>query len=167
MSAQKPIKAFKHKHATRAAIPSQEEAGAEAASPKVAKGPTTASYPKNPVVHRGQDPELFWLGKYSDQGTVDSAQSEPTPANRPLITAREAALRVDIRSLYRHEHIQPEMLLPSLMRVVQTDAEQGDLFGSGDFFSQAFGKTDELTKPGEYYYKHKEWTNRLIQTLCS
>lgn len=144
MSAQKPIKAFKHKHATRAAIPSHEEAGAEAASPKVAKGPTTAAYPKNPVVHRGQDPELFWLNKY---GADDLADKLP----------------VDIRSLYRHEHIQPEMLLPSLMRVVQTDADQGDLFGSGDFFSQAFGKTDELTKPGEYYYKHREWTNRLIQ----
>jgi len=144
MGSQKPIKAFKHKHATRAAIPSHEEAGAEAASPKVAKGPTAASYPKNPVVHRGQDPELFWLNKY---GADDLADKLP----------------VDIRSLYRHEHIQPEMLLPSLMRVVQSDADQGDLFGSGDFFSQAFGKTDELTKPGEYYYKHKEWTNRLIQ----
>jgi len=144
MSAQKPIKAFKHKHATRAAIPSHEEAGAEAASAKVAQGPTSAAYPKNPVVHRGQDPELFWLNKY---GADDLADKLP----------------VDIRSLYRHEHIQPEMLLPSLMRVVQTDADQGDLFGSGDFFSQAFGKTDELTKPGEYYYKHREWTNRLIQ----
>jgi len=144
MSAQKPIKAFKHKHSTRAAIPSHEEAGAEAASPKVATGPKTASYPKNPVVHRGQDPELFWLNKYGATDTEDK-------------------LPVDIRSLYRHEHIQPEMLLPSLMRVVQTDADQGDLFGSSDFFSQAFGKTDELTKPGEYYYKHREWTNRLIQ----
>ncbi len=144
MSAQKPIKAFKHKHASRAAIPSHEEAGAEAASPKVAAGEASATYPKNPVVHRGQDPELFWLNKY---GVDDLADRLP----------------VDIRSLYRHEHIQPEMLLPSLMRVVQTDADQGDLFGSGDFFTQTFGKTDELTKPGEYYYKHKEWTNRLIQ----
>jgi adenine-specific DNA-methyltransferase len=144
MSAQKPIKAFKHKHATRAAIPSHEEAGAEAASPKVAQGPSAASYPKNPVVHRGQDPELFWLNKY---GATDA----------------EDKLPVDIRSLYRHEHIQPEMLLPSLMRVVETDKAQGDLFGSGDFFTQVFGKGDELTKPGEYYYKHKEWTNRLIQ----
>jgi adenine-specific DNA-methyltransferase len=144
MSSQKPIKAFKHKHATRAAIPSHEEAGAEAASAKVSSGPTVASYSKNPVVHRGQDPELFWLNKY---GLDDLADKLP----------------VDIRSLYRHEHIQPEMLLPSLMRVVKTDSDQGDLFGSGDFFSQAFGKTDELTKPGEYYYKHREWTNRLIQ----
>jgi adenine-specific DNA-methyltransferase len=141
---QKPIKAFKHKHATRAAIPSQEEAGAEAASPKVVEGPATASYPKNPVVHRGQDPELFWLGKY---GATDA----------------EDKLPVDIRSLYRHEHIQPEMLLPSLMRVVENDQSQADLFGTGDFFTQVFGKGDELTKPGEYYYKHKEWTNRLIQ----
>lgn len=141
---QKPIKAFKHKHATRAAIPSHEEAGAEAASPMVAEHPPTASFPKNPVTHRGQDPELFWLNKY---GGTDA----------------EDRLAVDIRSLYRHEHIQPEMLLPSLMRVVETDKSQTDLFGSGDFFSQAFGQGDELTKPGDYYYKHKEWTNRLIQ----
>jgi adenine-specific DNA-methyltransferase len=162
-NAPKPVKAFKHKHATRAAIPSHEEAGAEAASPKVAQGPATASYPKNPVVHRGQDPELFWLGKYGDQeGSAAGNPSELTTDNRPL-TPGESALRVDIRSLYRHEHIQPEMLLPSLMRVVQTDADQGDLFGSGDFFTQVFGKGDELTKPGEYYYKHREWTNRLIQ----
>ncbi len=144
MSAQKPIKAFKHKHATRAAIPSHEEAGAEAASAKVASGPASAAYPRNPVVHRGQDPELFWKNKYGEHDSADRTA-------------------VDIRSLYRHEHIQPEMLLPSLMRVVQTDADQGDLFGSGDFFTQAFGKGDELTKPGEYYYQHKEWTNRLIQ----
>ncbi len=38
MSAQKPIKAFKHKHATRAAIPSHEEAGAAAAAGTAAGG---------------------------------------------------------------------------------------------------------------------------------
>ncbi|GAB5560718.1 MAG: hypothetical protein SynsKO_23650 [Synoicihabitans sp.] len=144
MNAQKPIKAFKHKHAERAAIPSHEEAGAEAASKKVSDGATARAYPRNPVVHRGQDPELFWLNKYGETDTEDK-----TP--------------VDIRSLYRHEHIQPEMLLPSLIRVVETDEDQADLFGTGDFFTQAFGEADELTKPGEYYYKHKEWTNRLIQ----
>ncbi|OHE87878.1 MAG: hypothetical protein A3G75_08830 [Verrucomicrobia bacterium RIFCSPLOWO2_12_FULL_64_8] len=152
MSAQKPIKAFRHKHATRAAIPSHEEAGAEAASPKVASGPASATYPKNPVVHRGQDPELFWLNKYS-----------PSEGLAKEGGAVDDRLPVDIRSLYRHEHIQPEMLLPSLMRVVETDKSQADLFGSGDFFTQVFGRTDELTKPGDYYYKHKEWTNRLIQ----
>jgi len=144
MSPKKPIKAFKHKHAERAAIPSHEEAGAETASRKVTEGPATKSYPRNPVVHRGQDPELFWLNKYGSQDTEDTTS-------------------VDIRSLYRHEHIQPEMLLPSLVRVTESDESQGDLFGSGDFFTQTFGDTDELTKPGEYYYKHKEWTNRLIQ----
>lgn len=145
MSAQKPIKAFKHKHATRAAIPSHEEAGAEAASPKVSGGPQRAAIPRNPVVHRGQDPELFWMHKYGEDDTQDRTE-------------------VDIRSLYRHEHIEPEKLIKSLARVVRTDERQGDLFGNdADFFSQTFGAEDELTKAQDYYYKHHGWTNRLIQ----
>ncbi|MGH8021539.1 MAG: site-specific DNA-methyltransferase, partial [Opitutaceae bacterium] len=142
----KPIKAFKHKHATRAAIPSHEEAGAEAASPKVAQGPANASHPKNPVVHRGQDPELFWLNKYGATETED-------------------ILPVDIRSLYRHEHIEPERLVRSLLRVVQTDTAQGDLFGhtAADFFTQTFGTKDELEKASSYYTHRDGWTNRLIQ----
>ena len=87
MSAQKPIKAFKHKHATRAAIPSHEEAGAEAASPKVAQGSTVASYLKNPIVHRGQDPELFSVGTV----VIDASEFAPRGANSPDRADRHAA----------------------------------------------------------------------------
>ena len=55
--------------------------------------------PKNPVVHRGSDPELFWLNKYGNDD-------------------RDGLLKVDIRSLYRHEHIAPEQLIRGLYRTV-------------------------------------------------
>ena len=81
------INSIKH-HDGRAYIPSHEEAGYEAANPKVAQGRTNLNLPKNPVVERGQDPELFWLDKYGDNDADDR-------------------LTTDIRSLYRHEHISP------------------------------------------------------------
>ena len=80
---------------TRAHIPSQEEAGYEAANPKTQLAHT--ELPLNPVTTRGQDPELYWLGKY---GPDD----------------RQQRLQVDIRSLYRHEHIVPENLIKGLYR---------------------------------------------------
>lgn len=43
-------------------------------------------YPCNPVIIRGQDPELFWMHKY---GADD----------------RQATMTVDVRALYRMEHI--------------------------------------------------------------
>ncbi len=82
----KDIKAFKHSAAQRAHIPSAEEAGSEAASPALKDSPGSVTVPLNPVVHRGQDPELFWLGKYGDQ---DQAENPATP--------------IDLRSIYRHE----------------------------------------------------------------
>jgi adenine-specific DNA-methyltransferase len=48
----------------------------------VQSGKKVLEIPKNPVVHRGQDPELFWLNKYGND--------------------RDDLLRVDIRNLYRH-----------------------------------------------------------------
>ena len=59
------IDSIKHKTAKRAHIPSREEAGFEDASPTV-QGKKANEYPLNPVVHRGQDPELFWLNKYGN-----------------------------------------------------------------------------------------------------
>ncbi|MCC6690667.1 MAG: hypothetical protein IT235_03965 [Bacteroidia bacterium] len=60
----KKIESIKHNKDKRAHIPSKEEAGYEDANPKVQQGKKTLELPKNPVVHRGQDPELFWLNKY-------------------------------------------------------------------------------------------------------
>ena len=56
------IDSIKHKKAKRSHIPSREEAGFEDANPKV-QSKANAQYPVNPVVHRGQDPEFFFLNK--------------------------------------------------------------------------------------------------------
>lgn len=144
----KPIKAFKHQDAKRAHIPSGEDAGYERDNPKVQSEQTPRDYPRNPVVHRGQDPELFWMGKYG----ADDAQDRTS---------------VDIRSLYRHEHVAPESIIKGLYKMVATeDAQRPDLPGFS--VSELFGNAtshEELDKVSAYY-DHKNpdgWTNRLIQ----
>jgi adenine-specific DNA-methyltransferase len=129
------IESIKHTQATRVATPSSEEQGYEQANPKVQSGNKTLEFPLNPVTTRGQDPELFWLNKYGNDD-------------------REELLRVDIRSLYRHEHIEPEQLIRNLCRI--TDAPQGDLFGN-------LREKDELEKAKDYYFQQEGWKNRLIQ----
>ncbi|MBD1209856.1 MAG: hypothetical protein H9535_15595 [Ignavibacteria bacterium] len=139
----KNVESIKHKASSRAHIPSNEEAGYEAENPHVQSGKTTLELPKNPVTHRGQDPELFWLNKYDND--------DP-----------EERLRVDIRSLYRHEHIAPEALISRLHRTVQTQPDQEGLFSVNELFGNALDK-DELEKVSEYYRHRDGWTNRLIQ----
>src|SRR5437773_11653640 len=115
-----PVKSIRHKAEKRVHIPSGEEAGYEAASPLV-QAKAKSEFPKNPIVHRGQDPELCWLNKYGET-------NDGTP------------LAVDLRSLYRHEHIAPEALIKGLYRLVQTESEQGpDLIGfsTPEFFGNA------------------------------
>jgi adenine-specific DNA-methyltransferase len=72
---------------------------------------------------------------------------------------------VDIRSLYRHEHIAPETLIKGLYRmVVEKAANQDELFAVNELFGNAIGH-EELDKVSDYY-NHKApdgWTNRLIQ----
>lgn len=139
----KKVESIKHKTDKRAHIPSKEEAGYEEANPKVQQGKKTLELPKNPVVHRGQDPELFWLNKYGNDD-------------------REDLLWVDIRSLYRHEHIAPETLIKNLYKTIEIE-KQPDLFSSvNELFGNALEK-DELEKVSEYYHHQDGWTNRLIQ----
>lgn len=148
--AKKDIESIKHKD-KRAHIPSKEEAGYEDANEKVSSGKKVLELPKNPVLHRGQDPELFWLNKYGNDD-------------------RDDVLRVDIRSLYRHEHIAPEKLISSLYAVASSQysvgssqSKQLDLFSSvNELFGNALDK-DELEKVSEYYHHQDGWTNRLIQ----
>jgi adenine-specific DNA-methyltransferase len=138
--AHQPVDAIEHKADERAFIPSREEAGWEADA--VAGRPTVKRVPLNPVTHRGQDPELYWLGKYGS----DDAQT---------------ALDVDIRSLYRHEHIAPETLISSLYRFRNRDEAQNELF-----VNELHGNPlalDEEQKPGAYYHRKDKWQNRLIQ----
>lgn len=130
----KKIDSLKHKKATRARIPSKEEAGFES------NEPSRAELPLNPVTTRGQDPELYWLQKYGADDADD-------------------ALDLDIRSLYRTEHIAPEKLIQRLYRFAT--GPQGDLFAE-DAFS-AYRDVDELDKPAYYYKQADDWANRLIQ----
>ena len=141
----KKIDSIKHKEDKRAHIPSKEEAGYEEANPKVQSGKKTLEVALNPVTSRGQDPELFWMHKYGNDD-------------------REELLRVDIRSLYRHEHIAPERLIKNLYRVVADEQQaQPDLFASvNEMFGNALEK-DELEKVGDYYSHQDGWTNRLVQ----
>ena len=127
---------YKHKD-KRALIPSKEEAGMEQSNPSVL-GHEKAEYPKNPVVSRGHDPELFWLNKYGADDTDDK-------------------LSVDIRSLYRIEHISPELLLEKFYKKVES--KQTSLF---EMFGNSLGM-DELDKVSEYYKHSDDWKNRLIQ----
>ena len=139
----KKVESIKHKGDKRAHIPSKEEAGYEEANEKVSSGKKVLELPKNPVVHRGQDPELFWLNKYSNDD-------------------RDDLLRVDIRSLYRHEHIAPETLIKNLYKTIEVE-KQTDLFSSvNELFGNALEK-DEIEKVSEYYHHQDGWTNRLIQ----
>ncbi len=143
----KPVDAIKHKFdpddttaPKRLHIPSREEAGQEADA--VRDLPTVKNIALNPVTTRGQDPELYWMHKY---GSAD----------------QERALQVDIRSLYRHEHIAPEKIMARLYQFKERDAAQDQLF-----VNELFGNPlamDELDKPGSYYKHPDKWQNRLIQ----
>lgn len=136
----KHIKAYKHAD-QRPHTPSTEEAGMEQANPQVANT-QELNLPKNPVVHRGQDPELMWLNKYGEDG-------------------RDDLLQVDIRSLYRHEHISPELLINGLYKLKKDKTNNGNptLF---DVFGNTF-ELDELDKPTSYYTHQDGWSNRIIQ----
>lgn len=140
---EKKVESIKHKADTRVHIPSKEEAGYEDANDKVQEGNKVMELPKNPVVHRGQDPELFWLNKYGNDD-------------------RDELLRVDIRSLYRHEHIAPETLIKNLYKITETQKSQMDIFSVNELFGNALDK-DEIEKVSEYYHHQDGWTNRLIQ----
>jgi adenine-specific DNA-methyltransferase len=138
--ANQPVDALVHKADERLFIPSREEAGQEQES--LAGRPSTRAVPLNPVTTRGQDPELYWLGKY---GPDD----------------QQTRLDVDIRSLYRHEHIEPEQLIARLYKLKNRDDKQNDLF-----VNELHGNPlalDELDKPVAYYRRQDKWRNRLIQ----
>lgn len=132
------MKSYKHKD-KRLHIPSKEEAGYEDAS-NVVKEKEEAYLPLNPVTTRGQDPELWWMNKYGNDN-------------------REELLRLDIRSLYRHEHISPEIIMQQLYRLKEQKSIQLSL---NDLFGNALG-VEEEDKVSEYYKHLDGWSNRMIQ----
>jgi adenine-specific DNA-methyltransferase len=107
------------------------------ANNRTVKKKSKATFSKNPVIHRGQDPELFWLNKY-DEG--------------------DNTLEVDIRTLYRHELISPQLLMQNLYRL----KEPSDALPITDLFANPLDKID-LKKVSEYYHHQQQWRNRLIQ----
>jgi adenine-specific DNA-methyltransferase len=140
MKPPKPVKSIRHQADKRAHIPSGEEAGYEVGSDCLKDTPGDRGFPLNPVVHRGQDPELYWLEKY-----------------------KKRELRVPVRSLYRHEHIAPETLIKGLYRIVAEEKpESPELFSVNELFGNALAH-EELDKVSDYYTHSDGWTNRLIQ----
>lgn len=138
----KRIDAIHHEGDKRLLIPSQEEAGMESDNP-VVTAKRKVEFPLNPVTTRGQDPELYWMNKY---GPRDD----------------ETRLSVDIRSLYRHEHIEPETLIHRLYKIRKSESPQNDMF-INETFGNLLGGVDELDKPKQYYRHAQNWRNRLIQ----
>jgi adenine-specific DNA-methyltransferase len=140
----KPVNAIVHTGEKRATLPTTELAGEE--TEVVSHAPKEAAYRtfKNEFV-RGRDPELYWLRKYDNDDEETQAPD----------------LKVDIRSLYVHEDIRPEMLIKGLYRIKE-DNNTGmmSLFGS-DIPNTII--EDELERVTEYYQHNADWKNRLIQ----
>lgn len=140
----KPVNAIVHTGEKRATLPTTELAGEE--TEVVSHAPKEAAYRtfKNEFV-RGRDPELYWLRKYDNDDEETQAPD----------------LKVDIRSLYVHEDIRPEMLIKGLYRIKE-DNNSGmmSLFGS-DIPNTII--EDELERVTEYYQHNADWKNRLIQ----
>ena len=140
----KPVDAIVHTGEKRATLPTTELAGEE--TEVVALGPKEAAYQtfKHDFV-RGHDPELYWLRKYDNDDEETQAPD----------------LKVDIRSLYVHEDIRPEMLIKGLYRIKEDDAS-----GMMSLFGSEIPNTiieDELERVTEYYKHNADWKNRLIQ----
>lgn len=136
-----PVGAIKHNEDKRVMIPTSELAGEESMQTNNTNG--KASYATfRHEFDRGRDPELYWLNKYA----ADEQD--------------ESSVRVDIRSLYQHEDVQPERLINSLYRIHE-DRTQPSLFSGNEL-----GRTvveDELERVAEYYHHEMGWKNRLIQ----
>lgn len=144
---QNPVDAIKHPKDTRLDIPTTEHAGEEAFN--VDMDSKTAAYKTfRHEFTRGRDPELYWLNKYEND---DEDTQSPD-------------LKVDIRSLYVHEDVQPEMLINNLYHLEESKSEVAEL--QGELFSVTeVGNPiqDELQKVADYYKHSSEWKNRLIQ----
>ena len=140
-----PVGVIKHENEHRASIPTTELAGEESL---VAENMSPEGQYKQ-FKHgfdRGRDPELYWLGKYKNDNE-DTQSSD---------------LRVDTRSLYRHEEIRPEMLISQLysLKTDEKAASMASLFGN-DMPQTVY--EDELQRITEYYQHNADWRNRLIQ----
>lgn len=134
-----------HYEDKRASIPDSTHQGEEEGV--VANQPKESEY--NMFRHnfqRGRDPELYWLNKYKND---DEDTEDPR-------------LKIDIRSLYKHEDVRSEAIIDNLYDLHEQKDEsaklQLDLFGDNDFEDE-----DELERLAGYYTHNDNWKNRLIQ----
>lgn len=140
----KPVDAIQHQSDSRTIIPTSELAGEEAMN--VADKPKESSYHtfRNEFV-RGRDPELYWLNKYRNDDEL----------------TQDTDLRVDIRSLYVHEDVAPEMLIKRLYQVRQEHRDNAPtLFSPEDMRTEV---ENQLERVADYYTHSTGWKNRLIQ----
>lgn len=140
----KPVASIKHDD-KRASIPDSLHQGEEQMA--IEGQPKESEYQIfRHEFQRGRDPELYWLNKYKND---DEDTQMPS-------------LKVDIRSLYKHEQIRPEAIIDSLYDIHETKTEaqkmQLDLFGELDGAEE-----DELERLAGYYKHSDNWQNRLIQ----
>lgn len=140
-----PVGAIKHDDEHRASIPTTELAGEEAMVTESMSSEGQYKQFKHDF-DRGRDPELYWLGKYKN----DNEETQSSD------------LKVDTRSLYRHEEIRPEMLINQLYTLKEDEkaANMVSLFGN-ELPKTAY--EDELQRITEYYQHNADWRNRLIQ----
>lgn len=140
-----PVGAIKHDEEHRASIPTTELAGEE--SMVVESMTPEGRYAQfKHEFDRGRDPELYWLDKYKN----DDEETQSSD------------LRVDTRSLYRHEEINPEMIINQLYAIKSDD----NASGMASLFGNEMPKTtyeDEFQRITEYYKHNADWRNRLIQ----
>lgn len=140
-----PVGAIKHDDEHRASIPTTELAGEE--SLVVESMTPEGRYAQfKHEFDRGRDPELYWLDKYKN----DDEETQSSD------------LRVDTRSLYRHEEIRPEMIINQLYAIKSDD----NASGMASLFGNEMPKTmyeDEFQRITEYYKHNADWRNRLIQ----
>lgn len=140
-----PVDAIKHPEDERVMIPTSELAGEENAA--VPENKKVAAYDAfRHEFDRGHDPELYWLGKYD--GLSEDGK-------RPQ-------LQVDIRSLYVHEDIQPEMLINRLYRMKEVERDNQPLLFSDEELGNNIAE-DDLERVTDYYQHRMGWKNRLIQ----
>ena len=140
-----PVGAIKHDDEHRASIPTTELAGEESLVVETMSPEGQYKQFKHDF-DRGRDPELYWLGKYVN----DNEETQSSD------------LKVDTRSLYRHEEIRPEMLINQLYTLKEDEkaANMVSLFGN-ELPKTAY--EDELQRITEYYQHNADWRNRLIQ----
>lgn len=139
----KPVDAITHPDEHRALIPTTETQGEETGA--IAQEPQESDY--NCFRHifgRGRDPELYWLNKYRN----DDEQTQP------------ADMHVDIRSLYRHEQIEPEALINQLYR---SREEEPNVPRQNSLFDPEPYDENILERVAKYYHHQTGWQNRLIQ----